>query len=377
MKTKTKGCFKQETNGTWTIDTKVSINGSYKHFKKRGYRLLSDAKKDFERAKEQFIKENSSKYEIMFFEDLLNEYKKMRKTQVTETTMLSDESLYRVYFNDYFGGKLLKDCFNKENVSNWYNWLIDNALFSTVQKSKSITRIKDILKFAYMHEFIDAKTYQSCDISVYQIKCKKEVQSERVVWTELEEHKFLEATKEDAKDHLMFTIFLVLACRLGEFLALQPQCFDYKKRKIYIKQQVLSIKGKRQFLTDQLKSRESYRTIVLSQQTADLLNDYIQSMQIKNDEFLFFTFNKKEPMSRNTFRRKLYYYCDIADVRKANPHAMRHQLAVKLARVCESGEDLEIAAHRLGHTVSVFMNTYANHKNEEKQDELMERLYKA
>ena len=96
--------------------------------------------------------------------------------------------------------------------------------------------MKAILKYAYMHEFIDPKVYQNCDVCLYQVKVSKKAQTERVVWTLEEEQAFLEATKENYIDYLMFNVFLASATRLGEFLGLQVNCFDYDKRKIVIKQ---------------------------------------------------------------------------------------------------------------------------------------------
>ena len=50
-------------------------------------------------------------------------------------------------------------------------------------------------------------------------------------------------------------------------------------------------------------------------------------------------------------------------------------MAVKLASICQSTEDIEIAASRMGHTPSVFLDIYARHRNEEKQADLLERAF--
>lgn len=375
MKTKTKGAFAQQPNGTWMIDTKIKINGKYKHFGKRGYPTLSAAKADFERAKEEFIKQQAPAYEIMFFEDLLEEYKKMRKVVVNNSTLGADKSIYNVYFLPYFKGKLIKDCLNKPVITVWYRNLVDDENISQNKKSKVITRMKDLLKFAYMHEFIDAPTYQSCDVSLYQVKYEKTPNEERVIWSQDEEIRFLEATKVDQVDYIMFKLFLVLGARIGEFSGLQGKCFDYLKNRIIIKQQINYSEDRKWYLTETLKTKESYRSVTIPSDVSHMLNQYIEDFGIGSDDFIFYGKNKKTPVARTTFRRKLYHYCEIANVRKVNPHAIRHQQAVKLARVCKTGEDLEVAAHRLGHSVSMFMDTYANHKDDDKQDALLSRLY--
>jgi len=107
---------------------------------------------------------------------------------------------------------------------------------------------------------------------------------------------------------------------------------------------------------------------------ANLLNEYINTLSIKDNEFLFFGSAKNVPISRNTFRRKLVYYCDLAGVRRVNPHASRHLQATKLASVCHTGEEIEAAARRLGHSPEMFMNTYARHSSDETENTLIERL---
>lgn len=376
MKVKSKGAFYQDTDGIWGIDTRILVDGQYRHFKKKGYATLSSAKADFERAKEEFIKSKAKHHEVMLFEELLAEYQKMRKVVVDVSTCECDRSTFNNYFLPYFNHKLLKDCLNKETIYNWYHELVDTTKYSNNKKSKVITRMKDLLKFAYMHEFIDAPTYQSCDVQLYQVKYSKQAKVERVVWTPDEENAFFSAVEGSLSDFIMFKVFFTISPRLGEFLALQPQCFDYAKKKITIKQQVKHIDGG-VILTDKLKTHESYRTVMIDSKLADLLQQYIETLGIKDDEFLFFGNNHNMPMARTTFRRKLYKYCELAGVRKLNPHASRHLQATKLASVCHTGEEIEAAARRLGHSPEMFMNTYARHSSDETENKLLERLYQA
>ena len=374
MKVKSKGAISQCENGTWMIDTKVKVDGEFKHFKKTGYPTLSAAKADYERAKAEFISSKSlNKCKVMIFEDLLKEYQKKRKITVNITTLGCDKSIYNVYFLPHFKGKLLKDVFNKDNIVTWYNNLVEDEKVSDNKKSKVVTRMKDLLKFAYEHKYIDAVTYQDCDVEIYQVKISKKPKTERVVWTKEEETAFFNAIT-DSKDLVMFKVFFACSPRLGEFLGLTPSCFDYEKRKITIQQQAVYIEGKGLVLTEKLKTSDSHRSIIIDKETADTLKEYIDTLGIRDNEYLFFGIDKKAPMGRTTFRRKLDHYCSAAEVRKINPHAVRHLTAVRLASVCRDASDIESCASRLGHTPEMFLNTYAKHVKEEKQDELLNRL---
>lgn len=377
MKVKSKGAFYQDTDGIWGIDTRILVDGEYRHFKKKGYATLSAAKADFERAKAEFIKSKTKHHEVMLFEELWAEYEKMRKVVVDISTIQCDLNVLHHYLAPYFGHKLLKDCLNREAIYDWYHNLVDTTKYSNQMKSKVITRMKDLLKFAYMHEFIDAPTYQSCDVQLYQVKYSKQAKTERIVWTREEENAFFSAIEGSTTDFIMFRLFFTISPRLGEFLGLQPNCFDYAKKKVTIKQQAKNVTGHGVVVTDKLKTHDSYRTVIIDSQLADMLHDYIVSMDIKDDEFLFYGNTKSQPLSRTSFRRKLYKYCDLAGVRKINPHASRHLQATKLASVCHTGEEIEAAARRLGHSPETFMNTYARHTSDKTENELLERMAEA
>lgn len=372
MKTQTKGIFRK-IKDEWEINTKVKIDGTFRHFEKKGYKTLSEAKNDYERALKEFEKTHTKHHEVMFFEDLLEKYKKYRSCRVNPSTLISDNSIYHKHLKA-FNNKLLKDCFNVDNISEWYSTLVHDKRLSDNKKSKIITRVKDIINYAYLHRYIDSEVKQDCDVIIFQVKSNKKAKTERVVWTADEENAFFEAIKDypNEKDYIMFKIMLVCGLRLGELLGLQGQCF--KDNSLEIKQQVISLQGGWE-LTDILKSHESYRKVVLPSELSKSLKDYIKTFKIGNDDFIFYTYSRKKPISRSELRRKLYRYCDIAGIRRANPHALRHNQAVKLASVCLTMQDIENAAKRLGHSPSMFANTYANHTSEEAQKELLNRLY--
>ena len=97
-------------------------------------------------------------------------------------------------------------------------------------------------------------------------------------------------------------------------------------------------------------------------------------MSLKDEDFIFFETDKSMPIARTTFRRRLYKYCELAGIPKIVPHTSRHMQATKLASVCRNGEEIEAAARRLGHSPEMFMNTYARHATDEKEEELLRRL---
>ena len=317
-KTKTTGAITQDKGRTWKIDTKIKINGKWEHLYKSGYKSLSSAKSDLERAKNQFIKEKEKdQVGVMFFEDLIREYKKMREITVNVTTLGCDESIYNVYLYPYFKGKLIKDCINTNSISEWYYNISKSPKYSYNKKTKIITRIKDILKFAYNHKYIDAQTYQDCDVLIYPIKSVKGAKKEKDIWNSNEEKEFLKFVKDNnLKDYILFKTLLETGVRIGELLGLQKSCYDSTTKKIIIKQQIVNIHNKGAVLTDILKTHDSYRTIQLPTGLCNILDDYIKTFKINDSDFLFFSNRKTKPISRTEVRRKLDYYCSCSGVKK-------------------------------------------------------------
>jgi integrase len=369
-----KGAFRKSDDGTWMIDTKIKIDGVFKHLTKRGYPTLSSAKADFERAKADFISSKSlNKYEIKLLEDLVSEYLKKRKITMNDSTVEQDTYLLNKYILTYFGNVLISEAITQETIQRWFDDLINNPSVSAKRQNKVITTVKSLLNFAYMHKYISASLFQDCDVCLYKVKASKKSNTERIIWTAEEETKFIKALGK-GKISLMFRTFLVIATRLGEFLGLQGKCYDYKTARIEICQQVKNKVGVGAILTGKLKTSDSYRSILLPKDLNEEIHEYIETVGIKEDDFLWFTTNKNTPYSRTYIRKLFNKYCDKAKVRKMNLHALRHNQAVKLAKICTTGEEIEIVARRLGHSPEVFLNIYANHQNEQKESELLSKL---
>ena len=376
MKTKTQGIFKQNEDKTWRIDTKIKINGKWVHLTKTGYKTLGDAKSDYANVEERMRNKYTLEHEIITFDDVIREYKKMRANVVNESTLAGDNSIYNIYFFPHWKGKKIEAVFKQNEIKKWYSWLTSTNRFSKNKQNKVITRINDLLEFAYKHKFISANIKQECDMEIYQVKGARNSSKKKEIWSLSQEREFLKATELDGKDHIMFKLFLAISPRISEFLALQVASYDRAKRKITIEHQMKNIAGKGYFVSDDLKSHDSYRSIIIPSNLANDLNDYIDTLGLRDKDFLWYLDKRNIPMSKQTFRRKLYYYCDVADVPKITPHTTRHMNAVKLASASDGNlQMLEIAAQMLGHTPSVFMDTYANHNNEDKQEKLLEKIY--
>ena len=113
------GVFRKDGK-EWMIDTKVKVDGEYKHFTKRGYSTLSMAKADYEDAKAKFIHDNEKHHAELFFEDIIERHRQFRSRMVKESSLEQDNSTYNAYMLPYFKGMPIKKVFIQPVINNWY-----------------------------------------------------------------------------------------------------------------------------------------------------------------------------------------------------------------------------------------------------------------
>lgn len=361
-----KGIYKDKKRNTWFIATKVKIGEDFKTFTKRGYLTARDADNDYDRAVNEFVKENEPHCKVIFFDDLIEQYREFRARTVRLQTERSDISIYSKYFKD-FNKKLIKDVYTVECVNGWFNKLTKREDIIGQRKNKVITRFKDVLKFAYMKEYIDAPTYQKIDISVYKVKASKKPCREKVAWTMEELNRFFSVIDPNDKYYVLFKVMWHLGCRIGELQGLQWQDFDPITKKIHIQRQVIEGTGQNTWtVSEDLKTECSERYDKLTDDIVELLKEYKESCgNPKPNDFLFFG---DRPISRNSIRRRMYEYIEKAGVRKTTPHGARHSNATWLMEQCNTIADVKVAAGRLGHSVSMMTETYGHILNSSEDD---------
>lgn len=362
-----KGKFYQDRkNGPWRIDTRINIDGKYYHIEKRGFATKHEAQAAYDsivQAKIEAVRAESGNREgKMLFEKFCEEFAKFRAKKVcSSTTSGNDFYLMKKYFHPAFDGKPVSTVFNPKTFVPWYEDLAGNTALSETRRNKAIRLGKAMLKYAYSKKFIDADAYQDCDVECECIKEPHRKQKEQVLWSEAQKAAFLASIDTNSPDFVMFSLFIETAPRIGEFLGLTADCFNFEKKYIEIKQQVIYESNGEYNLTDRLKSHNSYRKIPLSDSLSNLLQRYITALSLGPREFLFGPWGGHNvPLSRTEFRRKLQAYCKAANVPEINPHAVRHMLSTALSRQYRTTADAEAGAAIMGHSVSVEFDTYCH-----------------
>ena len=165
-----KGIYKDEKRGTWYINTKVRVNDELRNVTIRGYISKRDADADYDRALAEWVKAHTKHCQVLFFRDLVDEVKKDRSTTVKRQTLRADDSVYSKYLLPSFGKELIENVFKKDTIAAWYNTFIADETISVKRKNKVITRFKDVLAYAYKHLYVDAPTYQICDVVLKHLR---------------------------------------------------------------------------------------------------------------------------------------------------------------------------------------------------------------
>lgn len=336
-----KGIYQDKKTGRWFIHT--TIKG--KTCTIRGYETKRQADLDYDRAIAEWSQKRGifNKQDNYLLEDLCEAYRQFREVNMSQGTLHKDESQRR---------KLLKAlgnipvclAFNFENVNetckNWKN------------NYRILNYFKNLMTFAYNRQLIE-KDY-SYLIVLPKTNIKKT--NELKVIPPQTKQAFLDALKDNDEYFIMFTLFAYLGCRLSEFLGICYDCVDLANKKITIKRQLLT----NGTLTDTLKTSASYRTIPLSDDiSSKLLNKcrtYTAETE-KNHGISSKTFEHLRlfNISHTSFKRILHKY--LPDY---SSHCFRHTRASELGSKCENIGDVILCSKWLGHSPSMFLNTYCH-----------------
>ena len=353
-----KGIYKDTSRGTWYINTKVRVNNETKNVTIRGYISKSEADRDYDRAIAEWVKEHTKHCEVIFFKDLLVEVEQDRSTTVKLQTLRGDASVNSKYLLPMFGNKLLADVFKKETIQDWYNDFIKLEDITVHRKNKVITRFKDILAFAYSHLYVDAPTYQICDVILKHLRVNVVKQKEKDVWTREEFEMFIDAIPQDKIWYPLFITFGELGCRIGELQGLQWKHLDFERGQIFICQQIVESTGEGHYVIETPKTASSIRYNRLTSDTLSLLLELKQIMHAREDDFIF---GGKNPVCRHAIRRAMYKYADIARVHRITPHGIRHSNISWLIGTVQSIEDVKVISNRVGHSsTQMTLDTYSH-----------------
>ena len=165
----------------------------------------------------------------------------------------------------------------------------------------------------------------------------------------------LQAFLQEAKAtgvYEMYYIELATGLRRGELLGLKWQDIDWKNGVIKVRRQVARVDG--QIKEAPLKTKNSYRTVTISQQAIEILKGQKKKT---NDAYVFPSPNGG-PISPDSVNNMLKRVLERAGIPKVRFHDLRHTFATI---ALQNGVDIKTVSGMLGHFSAGFtLDTYAH-----------------
>lgn len=334
-----RGIYKDK-NGKWFIHT--TIKG--KSCTIRGYDSKRECDIDYDRAIKEWSKNKGLLNDkSILLQDLCDDYYSYRAVNMSVATLNKDKTQERILIS-YFGNCLISGVFSVDAVKDFYNKHKDEY--------RLLNYYKSLMSFAYSRQLID-HNYTSF---IALPKTRKSKDTELKLIPPNVKQAFLDTLKDNHEYFIMFYLFAYLGCRLSEFLGICYDCVDLENKTITIKRQLLPNGN----LTSVLKTSASYRVIPLNEDICSkLLKKYGKKMPNigKNIVKSSKVFEQKRlfTISHTTFKRILKHY--LPDY---SSHCFRHTRATELGNKCENIADVIFCAKWLGHSTSMFLNTYCH-----------------
>lgn len=299
------------------------------------------------------------------------------------TTRVQRESAIRLHIKPLLGSYKLAELSRTTYQQKFINELLKKKKMpSTVETLHNIFKIG--INSAVEDEIIAKNRFTKMKIrneEVNKEKKKKEVKeilasnsNLKENYLETQELAILLAKSRDILNITNYTLLLVLAysgVRKGEGLGICWNDIDMENRTLTI-DKTRDNKGIRE-----PKTKNSYRTIDIDGSVIEQLKKYKTwckktllsfGRHLKEDDFIFISYQTGKPLSANTFNDALDSVIKKIGIKRITPHGLRHTHATILLNDIENRSTVEDVAARLGNTPNEIHNTYHHILQERKKE---------
>lgn len=358
----------------YEIDHVITVDGRRVHVRASGFRSAQEAKEAMPAIVEAKRRAVRPTLDGRTFDGLAEAFLDYKRTRVKTQTMNEVRYVMGKHILPRFSGLPAGEALSLDSVTAWRNALVGSASVSAKRKNRAMSLFREVVDFAWKRRYITSEAHQDVMAVAENVRTPSAAKTERATWDAGQMARFLESIPKDSADYPMFSLFCYLGCRLGEFLGLQWKCLNERQGTVSICQQVIVADGG-PVLTTELKTNESYRVDRLDGKTLALLLDYRSTLNSsEDDEFMFPSpYGSRSPMSRTEFRRRFDRYVKLSGLPKIVPHGVRHSKATMIAGVCRNAEEIAVGAKFLGHSSTMFMETYVS-KSGVDQGDIISRL---
>lgn len=276
------------------------------------------------------------------------------------STRTQRESAIRVHIKPILGHYKLADLKRRTYKKEFINHLLKEKKSSTVESLHNIFKIG--INSAVQEEIIPKNRFTK--LKIHNEDEQINAPSLKGNYLEVNELGILlfEANRIlNITNYTLLYVLIYTALRKGEGYGLRWNDIDMENRTLTVNR-TRDNKGVRS-----PKTKNSHRTIDLDESVIDQLKKYRTwckkillsfGYHLKEEDFIFISFQTGKPVSENTFNNALNRVVKKSGIKKITPHGLRHTHATVLLNDKENRTTVEDVAARLGNTPQEIHRTY-------------------
>lgn len=343
---------KRDANGTWRIQFRYTDwKGEVHKTQRRGFKT----KKEAEDWVNQFLLQQAGDL-TMTFGEFWKIYKEDMEKRLRESTMYQKEHIVTTKLLPYFGDTPLNQI-TPPMIRKWQGEMMSLGYMETYLKNLN-NHLTCILNYAVKYYNLAANPCRKAG-SMGKSRANK-----MVYWTLEEFQQFLNAVSDKKISWIAFKILFWTGMRLGEMLALTAGDIDFENNTISITKSLNRMNGKD--LITPPKTAQSVRTIIISEELAKDLKEYVDSLYSLSPETRIFS-----SITKHYLEHEIKRGIRQSGVKKIHIHCLRHSHASMLVQMGFSPVEI---AERLGHgRVTTTIETYC-HSSSDSQQKMAQRL---
>lgn len=370
---KAKGGIVRDGN-KWKISTTITINGRRQKIHKRGFESAYAAELALNDIKNKIdFVHGTSKND--YLSSALEDYYNYLETSFKTTTFYSVKGMLDKYVKNRYEIAKIKNITSYSELTA-FREDINKLEIQTKYKNKVLRAYRNFITYCHQRSMATHEAIKNASLLLEPFREMQVVEkNEKPVWSPSEFKAFLSVIPRDSMDYVLFALWGHIGARIGEIRGLQVKHFNINRSTIFIEQAVVSKTGKGVYEISTPKNKSSVRKVPLSISISTLLIDYINSLELDNNCFLFSTAEAHDkPIGETTLRRIIQKYAKEANVKTIPPHSIRHSNITWLLLGTKSIEEIGQVSERVGHSnKTVTLNVYF-HINKTDNKNLLETL---
>ena len=295
-----------------------------------------------------------------WFDYWINEIK---KPTVRYNTVRNYTERYMRNIKPMIGDMLLVDV-KPMHCQNILNSMAEKYKGSTIEQTR--IAMCSMFHYAWVNEVIMKNPVNGT------VKLSKPIVKKVRFLTLDEQARFLKVA-DGTSNYPQFMLVLQTGLRTGEMMGLTWEDIDFEARTIKVQRTLEFRYGYQEFRIGEPKTRNSYRTIPMTQIAYDILKakkEESETRKVADSRYKDFVFlNRKGlPTKNSAYDTTLYKLADKAGIEHFHMHTLRHIYAT---RCIEAGMRPKTLQELLGHSnIGITMNLYVHNSEEEKFKEI-------